>query len=78
MWRRAVEGTDKPVFSRGVEVGVIREYSDALAMFLAKGHRPKKYRERQEIRKTVTHRNVREVSRDRLIAIVEDGPKTEH
>jgi hypothetical protein len=49
MWRRAVEGTDKPVYQQGVLVGSVREYSDSLAMFLAKGHRPKKYRERTEI-----------------------------
>lgn len=49
MWRRAVEGTEKPVYQQGKEVGRIREYSDVLAIFLAKGHRPEKYRDRHEV-----------------------------
>lgn len=44
--RRAVEGCDKPVFHQGVAVGTIREYSDTLAIFLLKGAKPEKYRER--------------------------------
>ena len=47
--RRAVSGTDKPVFFRGEECGVIREYSDSLLMFLLKAARPEKYRERHEV-----------------------------
>lgn len=43
--RRAVEGTDKPVFHQGTQCGVIREYSDTLLIFLMKGAMPKKYRE---------------------------------
>ena len=49
MHRRAFEGTDKPVYQGGQKVGHIREYSDTLAIFLAKAHRPEKYRERQSI-----------------------------
>lgn len=51
-WRRAVEGTEKPVFGpRGPnkgsgEIGRIREYSDTLLIFLLKAARPQKYRER--------------------------------
>ncbi len=37
--RRAMEGTEKPVYFRGEECGVIRNYSDALGMFLLKGRR---------------------------------------
>lgn len=45
MYRRAVHGTEKPVFYLGAECGRVREYSDTLAMFLAKSHRPEVYRE---------------------------------
>lgn len=50
--RRARDGWDEPVFgSRGGTggvgtVGVIRKYSDTLLIFLLKGARPEKYRER--------------------------------
>jgi hypothetical protein len=43
MFRRAVHGTEKPVYQQGVEVGRIREYSDTLAIFLAKAHRREVY-----------------------------------
>lgn len=43
--RRAFHGTDKPVYQRGVKVGVIREYSDTLLMFLLKGRKPEVYRD---------------------------------
>ena len=43
--RRAYDGYDKPVFQKGVKVGVIREYSDTLLIFLMKANRPEKYRE---------------------------------
>lgn len=50
MHRRAFKGTIKPVYQGGAKVGAIREYSDTLAIFLMKAHRPEKYREtiRQE------------------------------
>lgn len=44
--RRAFEGTEKPVFHLGSECGTIREYSDTLTIFLLKGGKPEKYRER--------------------------------
>jgi transposase-like protein len=44
--RRAFEGTAKPVFHQGVQCGTIQEYSDTLTIFLLKGARPEKYRER--------------------------------
>lgn len=53
-WRRAVEGTDKPVFHQGQEVGAIREYSDTLLIFLLKAVRPEKYRERQQVEQSGT------------------------
>lgn len=50
--RRAVEGTLKPVFHKGVECGYIREYSDTLLMFMTKARKPDVYRERTEIKHT--------------------------
>ncbi len=44
--RRAVDGTDEPVFYMGDEVGAIRRYSDVLLMFLMKAHKPAMYREK--------------------------------
>ena len=43
--RRAFEGVEKPVWHRGEQVGTTRHYSDALAMFLLKAHRPERYRD---------------------------------
>lgn len=65
-WRRAVEGTDKPVFHQGQEVGAIREYSDTLLIFLLKAARPEKYRERQHIEQSGTA----------TIRVVYDDPDT--
>lgn len=48
MWRRAVEGTDKPIIHKGEVTGTMKEYSDTLAIFLAKAHRPERFRERYE------------------------------
>src|SRR6185369_10055545 len=45
-WRRATEGTDEPVFYKGEKCGAIKRYSDNLLMFLLRGARPEKYRER--------------------------------
>ncbi len=44
--RRALDGVDKPVHFQGKRVDVIKEYSDPLLMFMLRGHRPHKYRER--------------------------------
>lgn len=44
--RRATQGVDEPVFYKGYECGTITRYSDALLMFLLKGARPEKYKER--------------------------------
>ncbi len=46
--RRAVTGVETPVYQGGKEVGTIREYSDTLLIFLLKGGKPAKYRERYE------------------------------
>ena len=42
--KRAFEGVERPVFYKGEQVGTWRFYSDALAMFLLKAHRPERYR----------------------------------
>lgn len=47
--RRGFEGVDKPVYQGGERVGTIREYSDTLAIFLLKAHKPEKYRERYDV-----------------------------
>lgn len=49
--RRAIEGTERPVFYQGEIVGHIREYSDTLLIVALKARRPEKYRDniKQEI-----------------------------
>jgi hypothetical protein len=44
--RRAMVGVDEPVFYQGVQTGHVRKYSDVLLIFLLKGARPEKYKER--------------------------------
>ena len=46
--RRAVEGTVKPVYQGGEEVGAIREYSDTLLVLLLKGRRPDVFSDRMQ------------------------------
>ncbi len=53
-WRRAVEGTVEPVVSAGKHVTDIRRYSDTLLIFLLKGARPGKYRDRVDVTVDVT------------------------
>ena len=48
--RRAVEGVDQPVYSQGIQVDVIKKYSDQLLMFLLKGRRPEVYRDRKDVK----------------------------
>lgn len=40
---RAVQGVEKPVFFGGEQIGAVRNYSDALAMFMLRAHRPEVY-----------------------------------
>lgn len=44
--RRAAEGNLRTVFHGGKKVGTVREYSDVLLIFLLKGARPWKYKDR--------------------------------
>lgn len=46
--RRALVGVERPVYQGGKQVGKIREFSDTLLIFLLKGAKPDKYRERFE------------------------------
>lgn len=52
--RRAFKGVDEPVFYKGEECGSITKYSDGLAQFLLKAHRPDKYRERSEVKQEIS------------------------
>lgn len=40
---RAKHGVEKPVFFGGNQIGTVRNYSDALAMFILKARRPEVY-----------------------------------
>lgn len=44
--RRAKDGVDEPVFYKGEECGTVRKYSDTLLIFLLKGRRPDKFKDR--------------------------------
>lgn len=44
--RRAVHGTEKPVYQGGKHVGSVREFSDTLMIFMLKSRRPEKYKDR--------------------------------
>jgi hypothetical protein len=48
-WRRAVEGTEKPIYQGGRLVGTVREYSDSLMTWLLRGLNPQRYGERMEV-----------------------------
>lgn len=43
--RRAYHGVLEPVFYKGEQCGVIRNYSDTMMMFILKGRRPQRYRD---------------------------------
>lgn len=45
--RRAVEGTEDPVFYQGEQVGTLTRYSDSLLVMLLKARRPEKYKDRR-------------------------------
>lgn len=68
--RRAFAGVDEPVFYQGEECGTIRKYSDTLLIFLLKGRKPDKYRERVTI-------DVKQLDTDieRELALIAAGSK---
>ncbi len=48
-YRRAVRGTTKPVFQGGKRVGEVQEFSDTLMIFMLKGRRPEKFKDRSTV-----------------------------
>lgn len=44
--RRAFDGVDEPIVYQGEITGTMKRYSDTLMVFLLKGGKPEKYRER--------------------------------
>jgi hypothetical protein len=48
-YRRAAEGVERPVYSKGELVDHVREYSDQLLMFLLRSRRPDVYREHRRL-----------------------------
>ena len=50
--KRAHEGVLEPVFYKGKPAGAVRKYSDSLLVFLLKGFRPEKYRDRGSVEVT--------------------------
>jgi hypothetical protein len=62
--RRAYEGVERPVYQGGEKVGVVREYSDTLLIFLLKGAAASK-----------VSRTVRRLSRGRRESGAGDGPR---
>ncbi len=48
MYRRAVEGVERPVFQKGERVGATKHYSDGLLKFLSKTWAPDKFDSNEE------------------------------
>ncbi len=46
--RRAKDGVEEPVYQGGKLVGHVQKYSDTLLIFLLKGAKPEKFRERSQ------------------------------
>lgn len=42
-WRRALDGTEEPVYHQGMQVGSVTRYSDTLLVQLLRGYMPEKY-----------------------------------
>jgi len=56
--RRAREGVEKGVWHQGELVGHERQFSDTLLIFLLKGHKPDKFKDRHQVTAEVTHHEV--------------------
>lgn len=48
-FRRAVTGTNKPIYHQGEKIDTVKEYSDTLLIFLMKAHRPDMYRDNSRV-----------------------------
>lgn len=69
VFRRGAEGWEEPVHYKGEVVDTVRKYSDTLAIFLLKGLRPDKYRERSTVDHTIQdNRDLRDKPTDELWA----------
>ena len=72
-YRRAVEGVEESVgWYKGVAGGVIRRYSDVLLIFLLKGLRPEKYKDRMELRGVLANLDLSQLP-DHLIERIAKG-----
>ncbi len=72
-FKRAAFGVRKPAgWYKGRPGGYVREYSDILAIFLLKGLRPEKYRDRVEMRGALAHVDISQLP-DHLLQRVADG-----
>ena len=47
--KRAVEGYTRPIYQQGIKVGQEQVYNENLLMFMLKGKKPEKYRERHDL-----------------------------
>ena len=73
VYRRAVHGWEEPVgWYMGQAGGMVRKYSDVLAIFLLKGLRPEKYRDRMELRGAFASLDVSQLP-DELVARLARG-----
>lgn len=69
--RRAVEGVERPIgWYRGQPGGFVREYSDALLIFLLKGAAPEKYRDRLDVRGVIDRIDFSRLTNTQLDRIV--------
>jgi hypothetical protein len=66
--RRAYEGVERPVTVAGKRE-LVREYSDTLLIFLLKGLRPAKYRERYDVAVEAGDSLVQAIARGRARAL---------
>ena len=72
-FKRAAFGVRKPAgWYKGKPGGYVREYSDILAIFLLKGLRPEKYRDRVEMKGALAHIDLSYLP-DHLLQRVADG-----
>lgn len=61
--RRARDGVDRDVYYKGEVVGTERQLSDTLLIFLLKGHKPDKFKDRHQVTAEVTNHDVSDFDR---------------
>ena len=64
--RRAIEGTDEPVYQGGKLAGTIRRFSDVLLIFMLKSLKPEKYRDSYDHFSNTPNASDAEGARERL------------